>query len=249
MTRFQKIICAAVLLPMSVIAADKAGNDIFTKIKVTPRFVDAPAFRESSVAVSGTVSFINSWLLLEVEYYPDTYARAKNAWIDDVTMKMRVLISSPIRASEKNKSIDSDKKTAATKKVTPPADSRDQITVLFDGETMFQTIARDNKKHIATMFIPPQLLDRHLYKNTLTGKLTTRDISVEVTFVNSAGAVIGEHFYGSKTDGDTKKEFERLDSIKNLIRLPGSVLPRSETPWGLIQPDKFDLIKQRAAKQ
>ena len=160
--------------------------------------------------------------------------RQRHFWIDDVTMNIRAVFNGQ-------------------------SDGRAQ-PILFTGTSEFWTIPLDNRKHIATMFVPPQILDRYLrpmavnrtsFSLVIDGAFFPRGSGAEarnkqntILFKDRAGTVIGTGYYGQRgmSDKDYAEYFSKLNAGAALT-IPGAILPRNLTPWAYLDIDDFDFLK------
>ena len=214
------------LVALFLSEAAMAADDFFTKIKINLSSSHAPNIRNSSNAtVSASASWRNKWLIIAVDDTPVAPEKGmRNAWINDVEMRVRAVFNGQ-----------SDGKTQA---------------FYFSGSSLFWTIPLDNRKHIATMMIPPQLLDRYLPSG---GSASTVNLgntfTIEVLFLNRAGVVIGRGYYGRRglSDEEYANYFSKLGGAATEIS--GAILPRNETPWAFMDIDDYDLLKSGGAAQ
>ena len=197
-----------------------AADELFTKVKISLSSSNAPNIRNTSNSTpSGNASWRNKWLILTIDYTPVAPKNMRNAWINDVDMQVRAVFNGQ-----------SDTKTKA---------------FFFSGTSRFWTIPLDNRKHVATMMIPPALLDRYLPSS---GSASTVNFGstfvIEVLFLDRAGAVIGSGYYGQRglTDEGYANYFAKLNGGV-ATEVPGAILPRSETPWAFMDFDDYDLLK------
>ena len=210
----------ALLLHGAQDARAAAVEELFTKVKVTLNTSNPPSFRNTSNSTPSTSSsWRNKWLVISVEFTPVMPQRQRHFWIDDVTMNIRAVFNCQ-------------------------SDGRAQ-PILFTGTSEFWTIPLDNRKHIATMFVPPQILDRYLPSTGSASVVSTSGTFVmEVLFKDRAGTVIGTGYYGQRgmSDKDYAEYFSKLNAGAALT-IPGAILPRNLTPWAYLDIDDFDFLK------
>ena len=242
MNRFIRLIIFILVFGCSSAWASKSNVVQFGAIRVQLSLETAPAVSRTGTSGaygSGGVSFINKrWLVVHVSFVPGVVPMrkmTKNAgnqkgiqglsgrWIDDVNMRVRVAFpSSNARRSNVAYSI-------------------------LEGSTTFWTLRLDGKRHVAVMFVPPQLLDR--YASTTSGgrremALTLSDYRVLVEFSDNKG-----NFLGRATERSGNKNQENISFFESLVNNPvsmvvkGAVLPRNKSPWAWHMPSTFDYIK------
>ena len=219
------------LLPVSLTAILLCGvahvqaapaEELFTKIKVTLSTSNPPTQTTSNSTPSTTSSWRNKWLVISVEYTPTPQQKLRHAWIDDVSLDIHAIFNGQ-------------------------SEGRAQA-VLFTGRSPFRTVPLDSRKHIATMMIPPQLLDRYLPSSgTASTVNTTSTFTLEAVFTDRAGTVLGVGYYGQRGWPDDKYAayFSKLNA-GTVLTVSGAILPRNRTPWAFHQIDDFDLLKPDA---
>ncbi|MBS1368597.1 MAG: hypothetical protein HPZ91_01460 [Lentisphaeria bacterium] len=217
---------AALFLHGAHDARAAVAEELFTKVKINLSSSNPPNIRNTSnTTPSASTSWRNKWLIISVDYTPVAPQKMRSAWIDDASMSVRAVFNGQ-----------SDGKTQA---------------FLFSGKSMFRAVPLDNRKHIVTMMIPPQLLDRYLPSS---GSASTVNLgstfTIEVLFQDRAGTVIGRGYYGQRGWSDLKYAdyFTKLNAGA-AVEIPGSILPRNETPWAFMDIDDYDLLKSGGASQ
>lgn len=241
---------AAVLLMLSCACANAADNPNivqFGGIKVQLSLEASPGVLRTGgtggAYASGGVSFINKrWLVVHVSFVPGVIPlkrMTKNQgnqkgvlalsgrWIDDVTMRVRVAI--------------------------PTANARRANATygILEGKSLFWTMRLDGKRHTATMFVPPQLLDRYA-PPAINGRkevaLVLSDYKVLVEFTDSKG-----NFLGRATGQTGNKNQETVSFFDALVNTPGTmvikdaVLPKNKSPWAWHMSTTFDYLKDTGA--
>lgn len=197
------------------------AEELFTKIKVNLSTSNPPSQGTSNSTPSTTSSWRNKWLIISVEYSPTPQEKQRHSWIDDASLDLRAIFNGQ-------------------------SDGRAQA-VLFTGKSPFWTIPLDSRKHIATMMIPPQLLDRYLPSSGTTSTVSTNTFTIEAVFHDRAGTVLGIGYYGQRGWPDEKYAayFSKLNA-GTVLTVSGAILPRNRTPWAFHEIDKFDLLKPDA---
>jgi len=231
----------AVLCPL-LAAAAPAGIQ-FGSIKLRVTFEQTPVVTRSGGGAggysSGGVNFVNKrWLAVSVSFLPGIASKggsSKNGdnvkgiqsvpgrWLDDVTM--RVLVAFPVEHQRKTSG----------------------VYGLFEGKTVFWSVRLDGKRHLAQMFIPPQLLDRYAASTGGAGgrdlALAHTDYRVMVEFTDGEGNLLGRSFSASGKTPLTAAFFNSIKSAPGAIVVKDGILPRSRTPWAIHVPATFDYIR------
>lgn len=195
------------------------ADELFTKLKISLSSNNPPSPASSNTTPSASSALRNKWLIISVEYTPVMPQKQKHHWIDDVTLNIRAIFNGQ-------------------------SDTRAQ-PVLFTGRSVFRTVALDNRKHIATMMVPPQLLDRYLPSS---GSASTVSIGstfvIEVAFRDRAGTVLGVAYSGQRawSDRTYAEYFAKLDA-GTVLTVPGAIYPRDRTPWAFHDIDNYDLLR------
>lgn len=197
----------------------------FNKIKITLQSnVTAPNFGSDNFT-GGAMSnnLRNRWAVFVIDYYPKI-EKNRRAWIDDVNLTLTVVF-------------------------TAQSGGR-KLACVMNGVTRFMTVPIDGRRHTATMMIPPQLLDRYLPATGSGSSVSSSTFLAEATFTDRNGTVIGRGFYGLRGANEQQlaAEFAKSASVSGALKIDGGILPRSSTPWRMIRPDDYDLIKPDSMK-
>lgn len=215
------------IVPAVVFGAPRNSTDdyFFNKIKITLQSnVSAPNFGSDNFS-GGAMSnnLRNRWSIFVIDYYPKI-EKNRRAWIDDVTLNLTVVF-------------------------TAQSGGR-KLPCVMSGSTRFMTIPIDGRKHTATMMIPPQLLDRYLAATGVGSSVNAGTFIAEATFTDRNGTVIGRGFYGMRGGNEQQlaAEFAKYAAASNALKIEGGILSRNNTPWRMIRPDDYDLIKPDSMK-
>ena len=221
-----KIALAAVMLAAFQLSAAKK---LISSVDVDVVFSELPEI-EFRKAVVPTVknSSVNRWLMIKIEYTMDRevvkapelrkergkYYLKLDGFADDLKLRVRVLQDTGLKTSGKS------------------------IYGLYTGETAFYNVRLDGKKHQALMFVPGWFIDR--YSRSPNGQVRTaakNDFIVEAVF-SSGGRDIAREYYGISGAKDFAGALSRVP--ENMV-FSGGVLPRSRTPWAVLNADRFDV--------
>ena len=226
--RWRWIAAAGVML-LCGMASAKPADIVRAEVEILPSAAPEAELRRN-VSVASKSETLNRWLMIRVEY---TVARSKNAapeyrerngkrylvhygYLDDVDLEVRVLFDTGFKVNG------------------------EAVCGLFTGSVRLTAIRRDGKKHVALMFVPGKLLDR--YSQSVDGairRLGRGDFRVEAVFGASGRELI--RAYGNISGRDA---FDKaIRNVPDNLRIVGGVLPRSRTPWALLNDDNFDLEK------
>lgn len=161
------------------------------------------------------------WIQIDVDYRSAvlTDPQTKDpVWLEDVSMKYVLLFPREV----------------------------DKPRVVFSGEVTYEALPMDGKIHHAQVFLRPQYLRRYtplfrLHKNGM--KYYYLMVIFEIN-----GKPIGGGVY--KPRSTTKASMVRF-MIEKALTLPSTIevedviSPRNETPWKIINPDRYELIKRK----
>lgn len=194
------------------------AEDLFTKIKISLSTSNPPSTPSSNSTPYSSSAWRNKWLIIAVEFYPVMPDKERHNWLDDSTMTLRAIF-------------------------TGQSDGRAQA-ILFTGRSTFWTIPMDNRKHIATMMVPPHLLDRYLPSSGSASTVSSSTFVIEAVFRDRAGTVLGTGYFGQRGWPDDKyaEYFAKLNT-GSVLTVPGAILPRDKTPWAFNDFDNFDLLR------
>ncbi len=203
-------------------AAPKAVE--FGGMEVQLKVLPAPVVEfRSKTSLHGNVSnkANREWIAIIVSFVPGVGKKGhvkalRGGWVDDVTLDVAVEV--PMDGSG----------------------GRQKTAGLFTGSCKFWSIPLDGKPHTALMFIAPQLLDRYLPLNG--GKYTEKLFRAQAIFRASDGAELGSAYFNFN---DTpKKQALYFATLASETVIKDAVFPREKTPWALIAPGNYDLVKE-----
>ncbi|MBQ7208270.1 MAG: hypothetical protein IJS01_10785 [Lentisphaeria bacterium] len=243
MDRIGKTVALALAVLCPLLAAAAPAGIQFGSIRIRVSFEQTPVPGRSGGSgggfASGGVSFVNKrWLAVNVSFLPGVASKGTSGakdpdnakgiqgipgrWLDDVIMHMYVAFP-----------VERKRGTA--------------VYGLFEGRTVFWSVRLDGRRHLAQMFIPPQLLDRYAAAAGPSGvrelALPLAEYRVMVEFTDSSGALLGRSFSSSGKTPLAPSFFKQIKEIPGAVVVPDSVLPRNKTPWGLHMPATFDYIR------
>lgn len=177
---------------------------------------------------------VNKWLMIKVKYTMDScssftpevkYSRQSGVavsfpgWLENVELRVQVIFD-----------------TGVSVKSVP-------VRVLFTGSSVFHSIKRNGKEHLAVMFVPAKVLDRYCSHWGGAAKVSKGMFSVKAEmFVG--GRALATAFSSNipgKSESGKDTGFEKmLKLIPKQLSLDNAVLPRSRSPWALLSPDDYD---------
>jgi hypothetical protein len=110
---------------------------------------------------------------------------------------------------------------------------------LLSTTVSYWPISFDGKKHYELALIPFSILNK-ITQQKKDNKFLKEMIKIKATFYFNK-TVIGQAYYPhTKT---SVRLFSAADSSLEITRLAGMIFNRNQTPWLLIDPDKYELIK------
>ncbi|MCQ2352063.1 MAG: hypothetical protein MJ033_01115 [Victivallaceae bacterium] len=217
------IIAMAVVATLAF-AAPK--NVAFGDVKVQLKIHTAPEveFRSKTSFPGNSVAASREWVMIAVSFAPGVGSKGRvkamrGAWVDDVVLD--VSVEAPMDG----------------------AAGRRKATGLFIGSCKFWAIPLDGRSHTALMFIAPQVLDRYLASHGGgDGKYTEKLFRVQAVFHTADGAELGRGYFN--LDGSAKTQALYFASLANETVVKDAVFPREKTPWALVNPENYDLMKE-----
>lgn len=213
----------------------------FLRLKVDPVMAKAPqmeARSNSNLIPKGANT--GNWLVVRMEYFP-TYQNSKNVagfkrtvkcptsttyfWIDDVDLNVRLIFGSAYKSKSGKNALG-----------------------MLSGQTKFWSIKLDSDKHVAQMFVPPQILERNFpVGGNGAPQISLRsNVYIEVVF-SKGGAILGQSWYNVEGKDDLAKARNFNNLLKKVsvqLNLNNAVIPRYQTPWAFYFPDSYDLEKR-----
>jgi len=116
---------------------------------------------------------------------------------------------------------------------------------LLSTKVDYWSVSFDGKEKHAMVCIPPAILRRYTPPSTKLGKPFLKDLPIKITFYLN-GAPVQKEFYPDRKAGAV---FQSLETNPNVIRVPNTILDRSQTPWFNVSFDRFELIKPKTSVQ
>ena len=124
------------------------------------------------------------------------------------------------------------------------------VWVLFTGKTVFHSIKRNGKEHLAVMFLPAKMLDRycsHWGGGATKAAKTSFLLKAEMFHHGKSLKVAFSSNVPGKNNEGREVEFERiLTGVSKQLMFENSLLPRSRSPWALLAPDDYDLEVEKS---
>lgn len=192
----------------------KAQQVLFNDMKITPRWVYDPGIQATTVP-SLTTKKPLKWLELDVDYTTATLRKA--SWLDNVTMRYRILL---------------------------PKVGRRQV--VLSGEVEYWAIPMDGDRHHAQAFVHPRFLQRYAPGVKLK-KRDLQSIRITVTFIQNESVVGKGVFKPKRNMSATAlgKDLQRALANRSTLKINHSVFSRDETPWGVLNINYYELIKRK----
>ena len=245
----KRIAVSAVLFTLFALEAAGVGNAVFERVHIKVSLIEPAEVRyNASLPLNmGRRQPENRWVMIAVEYTPkaknvtygkrrdksDAFQRHQQSWLDHVDLRLRVIFDS----------IGSDGK---------------QEKVMLDGITSFWTVKLDDTKHVAVMFIPAYLIDRHYVqiprssktqrgrKANVSGfvarKIKESDLVVEAVFT-ADGEELASAYCNAGVSNlvKAKNNFERMvGQVPGHLYFKGAVLSKGKSPWAFYNINHFD---------
>jgi len=228
-----KIWLTLMAFSVSLTVSAATERTAFARIKVEARMELPPVTSASRTpSANPRVSTTQKWLVLKVTYHPQIprdEGPNRSTFLDGV--RMSVAAEFPLGTNSRG----------------------GNICGLFKGGQTFWTVCCDGRQHVAMMFIPPHLLNRYMYaleSYTAVHTPAKGNFKVEVVFTDRGGKELGRGYYGvSGTAAKQQAYFRRLEQqVAPEFVIDGAFMERGETPWRVMEPDQFDLLKPAGLK-
>ncbi len=223
----KRFLTLAAMLAAACLSAAPEKSVSFGDVKVQVKVQSAPMveFRSKTSAPGTAVSQGNrDWVVIAVTFVPGVGSKGhvksmRGGWADDVVLDVAVELPMDIQGGQK------------------------KSTGLFTGSSRFWPIPLDGKPHTALMFIPGRLLDRYLpLRGGAEGKYTEKYFRVQAVFRSADGAELGSGYFN--LEGTPKEQALYFASLANETVVKDAVFPRNKTPWALLYPEHYDLLKE-----
>ena len=106
----------------------------------------------------------------------------------------------------------------------------------------------DGRRHVAQMFIPPQLVERYAAVTSNGRKeiaLAPGDFKVMVEFTTADGKPLGRTCSQAVMGKGNNPYafFANLLNAPSTVLIKGAVIPKNKSPWAWHMPATFDYIK------
>jgi len=162
------------------------------------------------------------WIKLLIEYKTVSQAvrgsKDRYRWLDNVIFEYEVLL---------------------------PTTDKAVSYVMLKGKVEYWSIPLDGESRQALALIHPSFIKRYAPGLKLR-KSTFKNLHVKLK-VTYNDALVGGAYYlpHGRTMADSKKMFDKAAVSTKLERIQNSVFGRDKTLWIMINPDSFELIKQK----
>jgi len=230
--RVAALLCG-VFFAFSLGAAEK--RPLFTPIEVSMKFLASPRVKAGATnsASRGRLTLTNSrWGVIEISYTPrfdyedrsdKKRSKFSGEWLEDVTLGVQVVFRDALGTTSR----------------------RPMGAALLSTRVEFWSIALDGRPHAYFLYIPPQLIERCMpSRDARTVNVSTvKDYLICVTFFHKKWGVLGQGYFGAKTRRPAAEFRELLKTVPTQSVFHGSIVPRSQSPWGLNDMEQFDLEK------
>lgn len=183
------------------------------------KFQETPMIKMLNIPTYGETQ---RWLQINVTYImagdPKNKDRTAMQWLDDMTIKYEVILPSHYQGRK--------------------------VSALLSGEVMYWCVAADGKKHRAMGLIDPKILKRYADDSLKLKGGDAKKIPVRVSFYDKNRRLFARAFaLAGMNAAAVNNAFERAETELGVLKLPGTVFSRNETPWENLNWDRYELIK------
>jgi tRNA U34 2-thiouridine synthase MnmA/TrmU len=192
-------------------------NSLFYNIKANLSIASNPIFFIQNVSNKMNMSQQNKWILIEVEYKTPSQTQTGN--LSNST-------------NELNRDF-----TIKFEAVLPGQSNLFYLSTVVN----YATISFNKEKKYALALIPPQMISRIIPPSKSLNKAYLKNITIRVTFTLD-GKTEAVYYYPQKNM--TGQSFNNAINSNNIIKIPGGILNRMQSPWSVINYNRYELIKQ-----
>jgi hypothetical protein len=207
------------LIPCVVEAQSKP---LVKDIDIKMKFVDSPQMSAGNVSPYSDNK--TKWLNIEVTYTTEAVKNKEsgnNEWLDDISIQYEILVPESSYRGKK-------------------------VPALLSGTVKYWTVEMNGDKHYAEAFVHPSFLKRYFDPNMKLRGNTADKIFARVTFYNKERLPIAREFNVPK--GMTKERIQSLfkasEESLGVLRVENVVFSRNKTPWGVLNTDRYEVIKE-----
>jgi hypothetical protein len=217
MFKKQNYILIITTLILAFNAYSQPSNALFYNIKANLSIAANPIFFVQNVSNKMNMSQQNKWVLIEIEYKTAYQSQTGNSYDSTNELNRRFSI----------------KFDAAL-----PGQSK-----LFYLSTVvnYATISLNKNKKYAMALIPPQMISRIIPSTKKLNKTYLKNINLRITFTLDGKT---EAVYYYPQNNMTEESFNNIVNSANIIKIPGGLLSRMQSPWSVIDYNKYELIRQ-----
>ena len=196
-------------------ASAQSMNPIFYNIKTKLSIASNPIFFVQNVSNKMNMSQQSKWILIDVEY--KTPYQSQMEGLNYSTSELNRNFSIKFEA-------------------VLPGQSN---LFLLSNTVNYATISFNKEKKYALALIPPQVVSRIIAKNLNNTFL--KNISLKITFTLD-GKIEAVYYYPQKNMSE--QSFKNIENSSKTIKIPGGILNRMQSPWSIIDYNRYELIRQ-----
>ena len=213
-----KIFVVTVLALCTCIAFADVKSVFSKEMKISFTSSDTPEPNVKNISTDTRQKY--KWGLIEVELNMEKGESKSGAYLDDVEMDVEVAL------------LNGEKRNV-------------QQVILFTGKIEYYSIELDGNKHKLLALIPGRLFARYANKKVSPAQAEMY-IKVKLSSNNKPLATGYYSTKGSKPEKELKNWFNKFQNSKaiSVKTVPNSVFARRDTPWFMIDHDKYELEKK-----
>ena len=215
----RRMMLSVVCLAALGVGSKLSAQQYFKNVKVKASWKVDPGWSTGNVPIMDSGKAL-MWLQIDTDY--DTVmppnAKGQILWLDNVSMRYDVLL--PVH--------------------------RGSRAVVLTGKVAYWSIPMDGKTHHAQAFIHPRFIQR--YASDLrqrNGELKNFRIVVTFEFNSSPVGMGVVKPRSNAKPKDIVAQIQKALAFASTKKIPNSIFPRNETPWGILNLNYYELIKRK----
>ena len=216
MHKKQSLIFISIILLLTFNLFGQSENRLFFNIKANLSMASNPIFFVQNVSNKTNMSQSNKWLLIEIEY-KSFYQRQKGSLNNS--------------SNELNRNFD-----IKFEAILPGVNQFFYLSTIINYATV--SFNKDTKYAMALM--PPQIV-RRIVPSSRNSNAYLKDINLRVTF-QLDGKNEAIYYYPQRSM--TENAFNNILNSKNTVKIPGGLLNRMQSPWSVIDYNRYEIIRQ-----
>jgi hypothetical protein len=200
---------------------DAQTKALIKDIEIKLKFVDSPQISAGNVSPYNDSK--TKWLNIELIYTTEAIKNKESGnseWLDDFSIQYEILVDSFFKGKK--------------------------VPALLSGTVKYWTVEMNGEKHYAEAFVHPSFIKRYFDPSMKIKGNTAEKIFARITFYDKERRPIARSFNVPKGLSEDKVQgfFKVAEDSLGVLRVENVVFPRTKTPWGNLNTDRFEVIKE-----